>query len=128
MFSLWPPVPTRNKGVEEDYGLGKSVTSYTLSVIHGFRVEFIQNSIFSAWKKSSIVVRRAGQQTPTRTKVDKDWHTKSLAHFCTASQGKEFGFGHFDMTMSEPKVEILCERDLIMYFNITKLSFLDDDE
>ena len=95
-----------------------------LREIRGITSEQINLGISSAWKKSSMLVRDSGL---SMAGIGADWRARSLAQFSTASWGRDT-YGHFNMTMLPPDVNILCTKEIVVSFNIKELNFLDSNE
>lgn len=128
LFSVHHRGPPNIMEAYQDYVLQNSAVegSYkSLSKIYDVKAEDIQRRISSAWQKSSIMMVTQGDGTPTT--IDDDWRARSLAQFSTTSWNN-FQFGRFNMTLSEPTVEILCMREVIVCFGIDQLDFLEDDK
>lgn len=88
--------------------------------IHGITVGQINAHLSSTWLKSAILALGG-------KKVATDWRKHSLAEFSSSSYS-ERSYGHFKMKFGPPRVEILCAREVIVYFNIEELDFFKSDD
>ena len=99
-------------------GTGK----HMIKDIYGITAQDINTYLSSVWLKSSILAHTENTQT---VGVDVDQRMLSLAQITTVVQGHEV-YSHFRLKMTQPKVEILCAREVIVYFNIRKAELLNE--
>ena len=102
------------------YGLSRPF----LRDIHGITAEQINFGITSAWQKSFMLVQDGSLPT---TGISADWRARSLAQFSTASWGRDT-YGHFNLTLLPPDINILCTKEIVVSFYIKELNFLDSNE
>lgn len=122
LFSL-PQFDPRGAPMNIDYSLMET-THIGVSDIHGITVQQINTYMSSLWLKSAMLAHGGGLQMPG---LDVDWRAFSLAEFSTLSYG--YGtYGQFRMTMGPPTVEILCTKEVVVYFSIDEIEFFNDYE
>ncbi|KAH9933125.1 uncharacterized protein BXZ73DRAFT_101094 [Epithele typhae] len=86
--------------------------------IRGISVDQINTYLTSIWLKSSMLSYRG-------INGDKvNWPLRLLAQFNTRSYGQGT-YGRFRMGLEPPTVEIVCDKELIIYFNIDELDCFD---
>ncbi|EIW59592.1 uncharacterized protein TRAVEDRAFT_122355 [Trametes versicolor FP-101664 SS1] len=85
--------------------------------MHGVTVDQINGYMSSIWLKSAMLAR--GSMTSDST----DWRPRCLAEF-TRSEGDI----HFRMQLGAPMVKILCEREIVIWFDIDELEIFEDGD
>ena len=105
-----------------DYTL-MGASHYWVGDINGVTVEQLNAYISSLWLKSALLANGRPSQTT-------DWCSRSLAEISTSSIGPELGsaYGKFRMKFGPPRVDIICSREVIVYFNIDELEFFATDD
>ncbi|KAI0826877.1 hypothetical protein BC628DRAFT_226366 [Trametes gibbosa] len=113
LFSL-PQFDQRATQAELNYSLiGDSIEYYDwLENINGVTFEQMNAYMSSVWLKSAML---AQEQVPSSTT---DWRPRCLAEF-SRSEGKY----PFRMQLGAPTVKILCEREVVIWFDIDELHF-----
>ncbi|KAI0632188.1 hypothetical protein C8Q77DRAFT_1158853 [Trametes polyzona] len=118
LFSL-PQFDQRAIQAEVKYSLiGQSEEYYEwLESLNSVTVEQINAYMSSVWLKSAMLAR--GSLTSDNT----DWRPRCLAEFSRSE-----GDVHFRMQLGAPTVKILCEREVVMWFDIDTLEFFEDGD
>lgn len=116
LFSL-PQFDQRATAGNVKYSLiGETEAYYEwMESMHGVTVDQINGYMSSIWLKSAMLAR--GSMTSDST----DWRPRCLAEF-TRSEGDI----HFRMQLGAPLVKILCEREIVIWFDIDELEFFED--
>ncbi|KAH9941697.1 uncharacterized protein BXZ73DRAFT_22216, partial [Epithele typhae] len=101
-----------------DYALLDLPEAFFHNSIRGISVDKINTYLTSIWLKSSMLSYRGinGEKV--------DWPLRLLAQFNTRSYGQGT-YGRFRMGLEPPTVEIVCDKELIVYFNIDELDCFD---
>ncbi|KAH9933200.1 uncharacterized protein BXZ73DRAFT_101162 [Epithele typhae] len=101
-----------------DYALLDLSQAFFHNSIRGISVDQINTYLTSIWLKSSMLSYRGinGEKG--------NWPLRLLAQFNTRSYGQGT-YGRFRMGLEPPTVEIVCDKELIMYFNIDELDCFD---
>ncbi len=102
-----------------DYSL-MGTSQFWVGEINGITIEQINTYMTSIWLKSAMLAQDG-------TKAGVDWRTRCLAEFSSSSYGGG-SYGRFKMKFGPPRVEILCAREVIVYFNIEELDFFKSDD
>ncbi|KAM5533454.1 hypothetical protein V8D89_012892 [Ganoderma adspersum] len=97
-----------------------SKSHFWVGDINGITVGQINAHMSSIWLKSAILALGG-------KKVSTDWRKHALAEFSSSSY-TERSYGHFKMKFGPPHVEILCAREVIVYFNVEELDFFKSDD
>lgn len=116
LFSL-PQFDQRAAQTEANYCLiGDSIDYYEwLENINGVTVEQMNAYMSSVWLKSAMLAQGTISASTT------DWRPRCLAEF-SRSEGSQ----HFYMQLGAPTVKILCEREVVIWFDIDELNFFVD--
>ncbi|PIL22598.1 hypothetical protein GSI_15287 [Ganoderma sinense ZZ0214-1] len=102
-----------------DYSL-MATSQFWVGDINGITVDQINTYMSSVWLKSAMLAQDG-------MKAGVDWRTRALADFSTSSYGAG-SYGRFKMKFGPPRVEILCAKEVIVYFNIEELDFFKSDD
>ena len=102
-----------------DYSL-MATSQFWVGDINGITVDQINTYMSSVWLKSAMLAQDG-------MKAGVDWRTRALADFSSSSYGAT-SYGRFKMKFGPPRVEILCAREVIVYFNIEELDFFKSDD
>ncbi|KAI0754908.1 hypothetical protein C8Q80DRAFT_1094717 [Daedaleopsis nitida] len=119
LFSL-PQFDQRSTPMPIDYSL-MGTAQLWVGDIHGVTVEQINTYMSSVWLKSAMLAHGGATRTST------DWRSRCLAEFDTLSYGGD-RYGKFRVKLGPPHVDILCSREVIVYFNIDELEFFKTDD
>ena len=121
LFSL-PQFDPHGTTMTIDFSLMETEQSM-MRDIYNITVQQINTYMSSAWLKSAMLAHSGNMQM---VGVDGDWRALSLAEFSATASGIE-EFGQFRLKMGPPNVEILCAKEVIVYFNIEEVEFIDDE-
>lgn len=119
LFSL-PQFDQRATPLSIDFSL-MNIAQLWVGDIHGITVEQINTYMSSVWLKSAMLAHGGATRTST------DWRSRCLAEFDTLSYGGG-AYGKFRVKLGPPRVDILCSREVIVYFNIDELEFFKTDD
>ncbi|OBZ69011.1 hypothetical protein A0H81_11374 [Grifola frondosa] len=73
----------------------------------------------SVWLKSAMIVYKSGGKGA-------NWHATCLAEWNSLYSIHEFAYFH--LKLAAPRIEILCEREVIMYFRLSEVSFFATED
>ena len=102
-----------------DYSL-MGTSQHWVGDINGVTVDQINTYMSSAWLKSAMLAQDG-------TPAGAEWRSRSLAEFSSQSCGTS-AYGRFRIKFGPPRVEILCVREVIVYFNLEELDFFRSDD
>lgn len=89
--------------------------------IHGVTVEAINEYMHSIWLKSAMFAGDISQ-------VD-NWRLRSLSEYSSVAGSTQSGIPiRFTVQLGAPRVDILCTKEVIVYFNIDEVRFFDSDD
>ncbi|KAI0712230.1 hypothetical protein C8Q76DRAFT_845437 [Earliella scabrosa] len=119
LFSL-PQFDQRAAPMPIDFSL-MGTAQLWVGDIHGVTVEQINTYMSSVWLKSAMLAHGGTSRTNT------DWRSRCLAEFDTLSYGAG-AYGKFRVKLGPPRVDILCSREVIVYFNVDELEFFKTED
>ncbi|PIL22499.1 hypothetical protein GSI_15188 [Ganoderma sinense ZZ0214-1] len=97
-----------------------STSQLWIGDIHGITVNQINAYLTSIWLKSAMLAQHD-------VKAGIDWRTRCLAEFSSSSHGAR-SYGRFKVKFGPPRVEILCAKEVVIYFNIEELDLFKSDD